>query len=524
MENSQIIEDFAFNVERSKSSNRNERKEAEGWMHKFIEEEGAVGICLQILNSSLANDIKLKSIEVIQIKHFVTDAEYLKLTFDTFWQITRIFPNENVLDSSFHTEICKYLHTADPENTKNTQMCIQYIGEFVCQAKSSINAEIERKYRFYSSLVMDFRRYIEPAVKRNDYELFVMSIIGLPSKCESKKESKSWVLCTENMVIYRLAEFLESFINMDEYENNYRAEIKSIIDFHSKIVLKEIKESPPDDSSRFVFVSLKPLRIFMNRIIDDVDIEDDDYSAVADQALNLCLEVIRHFKENEELCNEACNLMPQCILCFQKFGCSFECVCFYLKADCKWILEFTKAFYGQIINFLQHKDQNNRSILTTQLLALSQQMLCHYYEDALLLIDVGMLINVASDTLFSQNKVVDNLPSKIIRQLLNFDRLPINRFETKIILNCLYKTHMKQLIKNCFEAIMFHKNKSVIEISGEILNMVNKNERYFIGSNSETTREHIYEIWKNHSHKISSDRSILEDFIHLLNKPYPLPA
>ncbi|KII73875.1 hypothetical protein RF11_10065 [Thelohanellus kitauei] len=135
------------------------------------------------------------------------------------------------------------------------------------------------------------------------------------------------------------------------------------------------------------------------------------------------------------------------------------------------------------------------------------------YDTILEDIDIGRLVAVASHGLQSQNEKTFNECHKVLTELFLHPSTSIckKRFETTLIVDRLYNSHVHRIVKDCIEVILTSRNTSNIKGCGDMLRIMKCPERHSIQSGFKIETWVLKEMLENYPEEISSDRSILEN-------------
>ncbi|KII65803.1 hypothetical protein RF11_03851 [Thelohanellus kitauei] len=146
-------------------------------------------------------------------------------------------------------------------------------------------------------------------------------------------------------------------------------------------------------------------------------------------------------------------------------------------------------------------------------------MLKYQYDEMLHFLDVEMLLPIAIRGILSDNEEVFNECQYLFKDLFmkcqSTDRKKGHC--TAYTVTSLFNSHSSKIVKNCFQVITSRRKISFVKGCGSLLNAMNNAEKRLVQGNYNVIATHIRKVWKEEDEKISSDESLYDKFIELID-------
>ncbi|KII67109.1 hypothetical protein RF11_00464 [Thelohanellus kitauei] len=347
------------------------------------------------------------------------------------------------------------------------------------------------------------------------------------------------VFCREISEVESLGQSMADEINYFFPEKVDIFIFEGLVNFYFLFYQDTTKNTAPNDYAR---LSLFLMTAFTKALGNDKEINiKSDETAIIEKGIELCFEVMNRLKENEEVCEKACDVLhitihgtggmclgKEKLLKFYQIS-SFSCfirpyhslfkVIDSIECDQGWFLKNCNAIFEHACNFMSHEDSNNHPLHIERLMNLLRSILERHYEQVLSSMDIGRLVTLASHGLLSQEEQTFKECHSVLVELFTRPSTSIckRRPETDSIVVRLYNSHSHLIVKDCVDVILSKRNIEYIKACGYMLSLMNVEDGYDIGTLLKFDKAHLYDILENYHNEVSIDESIFDDLTKILN-------
>ncbi|KII64987.1 hypothetical protein RF11_05963 [Thelohanellus kitauei] len=349
------------------------------------------------------------------------------------------------------------------------------------------------------------------------------------------------VFCREITGVEILAGYIKNFMLNHSFEHETIYFLENFVYFYSEDISNNKNR---DDSVRFALFVMTAFSIVTDGMTNKGVISE--HLPIIEKASDLCLKVIDHFKDYEELClktsdvlcylvyaSEAINpdhekLSERLVEYYQTLGYScfirpYLAFLLYLGYETRfigeWFLRDCKVIFEKACDFLPPEDSNRDPRHLERVLRLLSQIISKHYDDILENIDIERLVYLASQGLLSQEEKTFNQCYGFLIELFDHPTTEIckKRPETHSIVARLYNGHVYQIVKNCIEVILTQKIVTCVKGCGRILSIFCSAGGVRGGAYLKIEKELIVEMLEKYPNEMCSDGSISDEMIKILN-------
>ncbi|KII68672.1 hypothetical protein RF11_09547 [Thelohanellus kitauei] len=317
------------------------------------------------------------------------------------------------------------------------------------------------------------------------------------------------------------------------------------------LIQENEKNKEKSDSIRFADCIMTSLTIFVDRV-ESFLVDEMDYVPSIDETVDLCVQVLSHFRNSEEVCDKMCHVLTfvinlsrdyfkehqklsdQLVGFYQdsNFSCFIEPFLMIdslrgYDAGCwEWILKHCIVIFEHAATFLTLGDSNNQPRFVERLMKLFQtfessnlRIVSKYYDDILHSFDVGFILSIACQGLLSENEPAFH---ECVKALFEVFLHPSKSFckarpKTNQIVERLYHSNIDLIIKNCVDVILSQRKIVFLKGCGDVLYLMNRTERCLVGTRLNIAQDLVSEALENNQDIVNPEKRIQDLLIKILN-------
>ncbi|KII62490.1 hypothetical protein RF11_15533 [Thelohanellus kitauei] len=186
-----------------------------------------------------------------------------------------------------------------------------------------------------------------------------------------------------------------------------------------------------------------------------------------------------------------------------------------------WFFSYCSSIFNHASDFLSHDDPNHHSPHLERVLILLQSILHNLYDRCLDELDMGGLVDLASQGLLSHEPLRFEKCYNVLTELFahNSTTNGSKESETDSILLSLYNSHVNLIVKNCIKVIVSQRNISIVKGCGNLLRIMSDTKRFGVAARLTIENMILKEDLEKCPEGIKIDQNIIDDLKNVLNAP-----